>query len=248
MHRFITDSITRDGFVTLSAQETHHLMDVLRHRPGDEVEVLDGKGSRFRARLLRREGAGAVLEALPDAGYGLSVRRCAVPDIALYQAILKGKRMDVLVEKAVELGARRIVPMVTRRTIVRVDRGLVQKQRRWLRKGESALKQCGRPQGVEIAQPITFAEFLSQVEGYELVCLAALSEDSRPLAEVLRENRGVGSLAFAIGPEGDFTGDELGAARDAGCRLVWLGGHVLRGETAAIAALAGALYEWSATP
>ena len=248
MRRFIADNIASDGTVTLSAQETRHLMDVLRHRPGDDVEVLDGKGAHFRAKLLRRDGARAVLKIIAQIGGGEDERQGATPHITLYQAILKGKRMDILVEKATELGASRIVPMVTRRTIVRVDSAYTQKQRRWLRKVQSALKQCGRSGGAEIGQVITFEAFLARTEHHDLVCLAALSDDARPLADVLGENRQVRSLAFAIGPEGDFTDDELAEARDAGCRLISLGVHVLRGETAAIAALAGALYEWGATP
>ena len=134
MRRFVADSIASDGTVTLSAQETHHLMDVLRHRPDDVVEVLDGKGAHFRARLLRRDGARAVLEILTRIEERADRLPGAIPDITLYQSILKGKRMDILVEKATELGASRIVPMVTRRTIVRVDSTYTQKQRRWLRK------------------------------------------------------------------------------------------------------------------
>lgn len=248
MDRFIAEDITSDGTATLSAQETHHLMDVLRHRVGDEVELLDDQGRCHRARLLRRDGARAVLEILPGVGSGAGDRPRALPDITLYQAILKGKRMDVLFEKATELGAHRIVPTLTRRTIVRVDSAYTQKQRRWLRKVRSALKQCGRSEGVEVDPVITFEEFLSRVGRHELVCLAALSDDARPLADVLRENRAVQDLAFAIGPEGDFTNDELEAARGAGCLLVSLGVHILRGETAAMAALAGTLYEWGATP
>jgi len=248
MRRFVSDNITSDGTVTLSAQETRHLMDVLRHRPGDDVEVLDGKGAHFRAKLLRRDGACAVLKIIARIGGGEDERPGATPHITLYQAILKGKRMDILVEKATELGASRIIPMVTRRTIARTDSSDTQKQRRWLRKVQSALKQCGRAEGVEIAQTITFEAFLARIEHHDLVCLAALSDDACPLADVLGENRQVRSLAFAIGPEGDFTDDELEGARQAGCHLVSLGGHVLRGETAAIAALAGVLYEWGATP
>ena len=245
MDRFLIERFNSDGLARLSARETHHMMDVLRHRAGETIEVRDVDGRRYRAVIRRREPEGALVER-EDA---LEDERQTLPQVTLYQAILKGKRMDVLVEKAAELGACEIVPMTTARTVVRVDERFTQKRRRWQRKIDSALKQCDRATSVTLCDPIPFASVCTRFADYDLVCFAALADDAVPLADVLRKAKSdVRTLALVIGPEGDFTREEMDAARRSAARLVSLGPHVLRAETAGMAALAAVLYEFNAAP
>ncbi|MFH0963554.1 MAG: RsmE family RNA methyltransferase [Planctomycetota bacterium] len=241
MDRFLVDEIIDGRRAILSPAESRHLLAVMRHTAGDEVEVRDGAGRRFRARVAGREAGRAVVDLIEE----LCVPTQGLPEMTLAQAILKGKRMDLLVEKAVELGVRRIVPVVTQRTVVRLDERFGQKRARWQRKIAGAVKQSGCAGAPELAEPVTFTDLLPTVARYELACLAALTSDAQPLARVLGAARDVRSLLFIVGPEGDFTLEELELARrTAGCRFVSLAPHVLRGETAALVALAGALYEF----
>ena len=245
MDRFLIERFNSDGLARLSARETHHMMDVLRHRAGETIEVRDVDGRRYRAVIRRREPEGALVER-EDA---LEDERQTLPQVTLYQAILKGKRMDVLVEKAAELGACEIVPMTTARTVVRVDERFTQKRRRWQRKIDSALKQCDRATSVTLRDPLPFGSVCPRFGEYDLACFAALADDAVPLADLLRKAKSdVRTLALVIGPEGDFTREEMDAARRSSARLVSLGPHVLRAETAGMAALAALLYEFNATP
>ena len=242
MDRFLIERFDAQGLARLSPEETRHLMDVLRHRAGDVVEVRDACGRRYRAVVRGRDAGGAVIERAE-----VIEDRSTLPQVSLYQSILKGKRMDVLVEKAADLGDCTIAPMITERTVVRVDERFSQKRQRWQRKIDSALKQCDRTTTVRLCEPALFDEVCTHFGEYDLVCLAALSDDAAPLVDLLREAKSrISTLALVIGPEGDFTGRELDAARRTPARLVSLGPHVLRAETAGLAALAAVLYEFNA--
>ena len=242
MNRFFLQEIEDDVRAILSRRETHHLLVVTRHGIGDHVELYNRQGVRYRARIEGQKGDRAVLEIverLPDV-------QDTLPAMGLAQGILKGKRMDILVEKAVELGVTEIVPVVTARTIVQVEEAYQQKCRRWQRKMDSAVKQSGRASLPALLPPIPYAELTEVAARYDLVCIAVVNEHATPLGRVLRTSDNVRSILFVIGPEGGFTRDEIARAHDAGWRLVGLGPAVLRGETAGIAALAGAVCEFHA--
>lgn len=228
--------------LALDAEATHHLLHVLRAEPGAGVALTDGRGTAAVGRLVGREGKAAVVEvtavdAAPD--------ETAPPHLVLACAVVKGKRFEFALEKAVELGAHRIVPVVTERGVVDPRAG---KQDRWRGLLTAALKQCGRCWLPELAAVSSLDDLLTTAVGP--VFFGAAPGDlvaERPVAMVTaaaqaarRRDQGQappGRLVLAIGPEGGWTGAEL--ARLAAARAVPLnlGPHVLRTETAAVAGL-----------
>jgi 16S rRNA (uracil1498-N3)-methyltransferase len=220
--------------IELTAEQARHLETVLRLVPGEEIEVFDGEGARFRAWLLER-GALRLAEAVPE-----SPSRSV--DVVLVQALAKGEKMDLVVQKATELGASRIVPLSTERAVVRLDaeRG-GSRAGRWRRVAQEAARQCGRADVPRIDEPL----------GWDGV-LALLREDPArrgllldPEETVLRLGaaaRGARRVLLAVGPEGGFSPDERQRARDGGMLSVGLGPLVLRTETAGLAALSIVLH------
>ena len=203
--------------------ETNHVHNVLRGRNGDFIEVVDGEGRLFTARL-RGGGEVAVLEKLvaPD-GAGV--------EITLYQAVPKGGRMDLVVEKTTEIGATRIVPLLAERGVVSPREGKVG---RWRRVAEAAARQALRFSVPEVAEPVRFEDAASEVG--ESGVLLHNAPDLQPVEAV------VGSpVSLFVGPEGGWSKDELLLAEDAGITFGGLGPYRLRSETAGIIAVARTL-------
>jgi 16S rRNA (uracil1498-N3)-methyltransferase len=207
----------------LPAGEADHVLKVLRGGKGDSVEVVDGAGKLFAARLRGgREAAITEELAAPD---GVDV------EISLYQAVPKGGRMDLVVEKATEVGATRIVPLLAERGVVNPREGKVG---RWRRVAEAAARQSLRLSVPEVAEPVRFADAVSEVG--ETGILLHNSPDLQPVEAVV----GAPASLF-VGPEGGWSGDELRLAEDAGIAFGGLGPYRLRSETAGIVAVARTL-------
>jgi 16S rRNA (uracil1498-N3)-methyltransferase len=238
MHRCYIENGRWDGNrIIPSPEEAHHIRHVLRAKDGESVRVFNGAG---------REAV-AVLRAGPGEPLRLEVQDAALAamdrgmDLVLVQAVLKGTRMDLLIEKATELGVSRIVPVLTQRTIPRLDEAqALQKKARWERIAVSAAKQCGTRWLPVIETPLALEPALQKViAGGEPLLLASLVENTRPLAAVIDEWRAVPppSIAVVIGPEGDLTPEETARLLAAGAIPVSLGNLTLRAETAAFFAI-----------
>jgi 16S rRNA (uracil1498-N3)-methyltransferase len=220
----------------LSGDEARHLSQVLRIRPGDSVEVFDGDGRRAAAEVLqvsRDRIALRIGEAV--------VSPPLSPAITLAQAIPKGKNMDLIVQKAVELGVSGLRPLVTRRTIVQPGDG---KSDKWRRIALEACKQCGQDRLPAISEPLAFGQWiLEPPSGLRLI--ASLAPGARPLREVIEEHAGATEVTVLVGPEGDFSEGEIAAALAAGFQPVTLGRIVLRVETASLFCLSALRYAFS---
>ena len=223
----------------LSGDEARHLAQVLRMKPGDSVIVFDGHGRRASAEILSisRDRVPLKLgEILPS--------RPPQPAITLAQAIPKGKNMDLIVQKSVELGIAAIQPLVTRHTVVQPGDG---KSEKWRRNALEACKQCGQDTLPEIAEPLAFDRWISsQAAAPGLKLIASLAPGARPLRTVLRENPATAAATMLIGPEGDFSAEETTAALAAGFLPISLGSIVLRVETATLFCLSALRYEFDA--
>jgi len=212
----------------LTEEARHYLRDVLRLSPGDPVELFDGRGTAWEARV--EPGF---------EGLALGARRAAAPggpSIHLLFALAKGEKCDLVVQKATELGAARLVPFAAERSVVVLDASKgAERAERWRRIAEEAARQCGRADVPEVAAPASLAAALAAVpEGFRL--LALHGEGGRPLAALGLE--GAPGLAAVVGPEGGLTAEELAACRQAGALAASLGPRTLRAETAAIAVVA----------
>lgn len=223
---------------TLTGDEARHLSQVLRIRPGETITVFDGHGRRASAEVL------TVSRDLVYLGLGeAQTPPPPMPAITLAQAIPKGKNMDLIVQKAVELGIARIHPLVTRNTVVQPGDG---KSDKWRRNALEACKQCGQDTLPEIYNPQPFERWLaSQNEAGGLKLIASLAPGARPLRETLHDHPGTTAATLLVGPEGDFTPEETNAAIAGGFLPVSLGSIVLRVETAALFCLSALRYEFS---
>ena len=224
----------------LIGDEARHLSQVLRMKPGDSVIVFDGHGRRTSAEVLSvsRERIPLKLgEILPS--------HAPLPAITLAQAIPKGKNMDLIVQKSVELGIAAIQPLVTRYTVVQPGDG---KSEKWRRNALEACKQCGQDTLPEIAEPLPFDRWIGgQAEMPGLKLIASLAAGARPLRTVLRENPATVAATLLVGPEGDFSAEETTAALAAGFLPISLGSIILRVETATLFCLSALRYEFDAS-
>ena len=221
------------GDVYLDRDESHHLVSVRRARVGDAVQVLDGRG---------RKGRGVVVAADPRRTLlrvsNVEVLARDTAPLWLAQAIPLGKTMDVIVQKCAELGVARIIPLLTRFSEVRLDGERAEKKaERWRMAAIEAVKQCGNPFIPDIDPPMPLDAMLAAgLPPLRLVC--SLEAGALPLSHALRRGDAAGGVLLAIGPEGDFSGEEYARMRQADFIPVTLGPLVLRADTAAIAALA----------
>jgi 16S rRNA (uracil1498-N3)-methyltransferase len=213
--------------IKLEGDEAHHLIHVLRAKPGAEVVVFDGSGAEFTARVERVERAAAALVVLERR----EVLREGPRQITLAVALPKGDRQKWLVEKAVELGVTRLVPLETTRGVAQpTDSAL----KRLARFGIEAAKQCGRTRLLEIGEAEPLERYLER----EMAPVRLLAHPSGGAVTAGSPWSRAGAVAVAIGPEGGFTEAEVAAALAAGWQGLDLGPRILRIETAALAVVA----------
>lgn len=237
MARFFLNPEAWGDEAELGEEEARHFSQVLRGKAGDEITVFDGRGRRAAAEVLEA-GRGRVRVRLAET----VVAPPPAPALLLGQAIPKGKTMDLIVQKAVELGVARIQPLVTRHTVVHPGEG---KGGKWQRVALEACKQCGQDHLPVVAPVAGFGEWVA-AGGGGLRLLASLAPGARPLREVLGElPRPPAEVTLLIGPEGDFAPGETAAAVAAGFVAVSLGPVVLRVETAALFGLSALRYEFA---
>ena len=230
MHRLLVESheLSQES-PALSRDALHHLK-VLRPKDGEEIELFDGKGS------LRRylfDAAARGLRAAP----GQTIRTVGQSNksLTLFACVTKGSRWDWTIEKATELGVTRIVPVISDRTIVRIPKAeRAAKRERWQRIAEDAARQSDAVWLPEIVEAVDFADTLPLVKACPCFVGALTDPPPRPLLEAVRASDPLPSdLAVYVGPEGDFTPDELRALL-ACATPVSFGPTVLRAETAAL--------------
>lgn len=220
----------------LEGDEAKHLSQVLRIQSGAAVTVFDGLGNHAQARVLSvsKQRVDLMLELAESVPTSL-------PDITLAQAIPKGKNMDWIVQKAVELGVSRIQPLVTRHTIVSPGGDKAEK---WRRTALEACKQCGQFTIPIIEDPLPFTEWLANRPSADLEVIASLADNPRNFRETLKSHPDLESITLAIGPEGDFSPEEMAAALTAGFVPVTLGDLVLRVETATMFCLSAIRFHY----
>ena len=246
MHRFYLAPEQFQGPVlTLTGQEAHHASRVLRVKPGDAVVVLNGVGGEFGCRIQEVNRRSVLLT--------VQEKRQVPPmpvQIALLQAVPRGRIMEDIIQKATELGVHRLVPLLAERSAVHLDAdGVAAKVAKWRATAVEAIKQCGLPWLPTIDPPLSPGEFLARKEPFDLSLLASLQADSQHPRRVIadfqgRQPQGPKEVAVWIGPEGDFSPKEIQSIRLAGVLPVTLGSSVLRVETAALYCLSVVHYEF----
>jgi 16S rRNA (uracil1498-N3)-methyltransferase len=228
------EEFRQEKTVPLGADEAQHMRGVLRLKPGDEVFVFDGEGHEYLCRIesLRREMASLnILKKVEPASPESPL------DLTLALALLKGEKFDLVVQKATELGAARIVPVVTKLSDIRLrdEKDKEKRATRWRRIALEAAKQSGRARLPVIEDPQDFDSLLETSSGGDEPRLMFSERNGQALKEALEPfSVEVQSMTALVGSEGGWTDEEIQAARAANWRIVTLGGRILRAETAAI--------------
>lgn len=237
---FVTPSQVKGDRIYIEGSDVNHMKNVLRMRPGEELMVSDGNNLQYLCRVAEYAEGQAVL----------SVERQETVDtelpsrIYLFQGLPKQDKMELIVQKAVELGACGIIPVETRRSVVRLDEKKKSKKvQRWQQIAESAAKQAGRGYIPKVESVLSYEETLKRAEELDVRLipyeLAEGMEGTRRMVESIRPGQSVGIL---IGPEGGFEKNEVEAAKEAGFFPVTLGKRILRTETAGLAVLSVLMY------
>jgi 16S rRNA (uracil1498-N3)-methyltransferase len=245
MHRFyLSPERCAGNSLRLDGREAHHALKVLRVKYGELVAVLDGNGNEFLCTVENCSRDAVTLSV------SLKNFAPAPPySITLLVAIPKGKIIESIIQKSVELGARRIVPLLTERVVSHLDgESADHKREKWRHVAIEAIKQSGAARLPEIESPLTIEQFLARTEKFDLSLVGSLQKERRHPREIFREfeklnGRLPQSVGVWIGPEGDFTLDELKTIQNSGAFPISLGNLVLRVETAAVYCLSILNYE-----
>ena len=230
--------------LTLSPDESHHLIAVNRARAGDTIVAFDGRGNEWICDLISDRKNAAVLKVR------FKQRTKPLPyEITLGQALPKGHFMDAIVRKATEIGVARVVPLESERTQVHLDAGRSDRKiEKWQTAALEAAKQCGNPFVPEISPVQSAATFMESARDFDLKLIASLQPGAKSLKPVLAAfhastGRAPRKVLWLIGPEGDFTPAEMSLSQSTGFEPITLGPLVLRCETAAAYALSILSYE-----
>jgi 16S rRNA (uracil1498-N3)-methyltransferase len=247
MHRFhLPPENCRGDSLRLDGREAHHALHVLRLKRGECVTVLDGAGNEFLCDV--ENAAKDSLTLVVKEKIFHAAPPCLV---SLFVAIPKGKIIEDIIQKSVELGVSRVVPLLAERVVTHLDKADVEhKREKWQQVAVEAIKQCGAPWLPKVEAPTSLKEFLLRSETPEFTLVGSLQTERRHPRAWLQEfqklhGRLPHSAGMWIGPEGDFTLDELRAIENSGAKPVTLGKLTLRVETAAIYCLSFLSYELS---
>lgn len=233
MPRFFVDpSAVENDRIVVRGEDAHHMTRVLRMRAGESVVVcVPGTGTVYETTFVT--GGDEVTLSI------VSEKRADTEppyEAVVYQALCKGDKMETVIQKAVETGATRIVPVITSRATVKWDeKDGGRKIERWQKIASEAAKQCGRGRIPTVSAPMRFPEVIGEIASWELPLFCYEGDGVVPLSQCLREYDGVPRrIAIVIGPEGGFAPEEAALAKEAGVRVCGLGKRILRTETAAV--------------
>ena len=243
MHTFyVSPSQICNDVATITGSEHHHLRNVLRTRPGETVRIIDGEGNVYTAQILETHGAQISSEARI---LSHEVHSVVSPKLTLFQGLPKNDKMELILQKTTELGVTQIIPLHSEYALQKPSRN---RYTRWHRVLISATKQSERAWLPELCNARAFEAALAQLNRFSRCLILNPYRDQgvqvQHIQTVLRETPRPTSIALFVGPEGGFSDPEVTRAVENGCSLVTLGRNILRTETAAIAAIAVAAYEY----
>lgn len=234
-HFFVTPSQVKEKTIYIEGSDVNHMKNVLRMRIGEELVVSDGNNIQYRCAIEGYEGGIAILKILEK----LSVDTELPSRIYLFQGLPKQDKMELIVQKSVELGAYQIVPVATKRSVVKLDEKKAAKRaERWQQIAESAAKQAGRGAIPAVTCVMSYKEALKYAEDLDVLLipyeLAEGMKETRKVIEAIQPGQSVGIF---IGPEGGFEKEEVELAMEYGARAITLGKRILRTETAGLTTL-----------
>ena len=235
---FINKNDISRGQIQLFGEDEKHIKTVLRAREGEEITLCDGEGMDYQCRIASLE-RGVLLDIL-------SQEVCETEPktkITLYQGLPKADKMELIIQKCVELGVDRIVAVSTERAIVKLDKKEAKKLERWQKIAEAAAKQSGRGKIPEIGQQVLkFKEAVAEAKELDGAIIPYEREQETGIRQFVQNFKGE-SVGVFIGPEGGFADEEIALAQENGITPITLGKRILRTETAGMTTTAILLYE-----
>lgn len=241
-HFFVEPGQIADKRICITGKDVKHIRDVLRMKIGDELAVSNGvDGREYRCEILSmtQDEVLCELRFIKEDAVELPVR------VTLFQGLPKADKMELIIQKAVELGAYRIVPVAAKRAVVRLDaKKEAAKRARWQSISEAAAKQSRRAVIPEIAPVMRFEEAVKCAQEMDVKLIPyELAEDMAKTRALVQGVRPGQSVAVFIGPEGGFAQEEIACALEHGVEPVTLGKRILRTETAGMTVLSILMYE-----
>ena len=237
---FAEPSMIREGHVFLEGPDVNHMKNVLRMKHGEDVRISDSTGKTYLCSIQAYEEKRAVLDILKE----LDADTELLSRIWLFQGLPKGDKMELIVQKAVELGVYSVVPFSAKRSIVRLDEMKAEKKRnRWQAVAKGAAEQSGRSIIPEVQPLRDLAGALQMAAGLDVVLIPYEQEEwMKGMARAVSGIRPGQSVGVFIGPEGGFEEEEVRQAVESGAVPVSLGKRILRTETAGLAVLSILMY------
>ena len=241
---FVSETVTGHDDIVISGREAHHMQRVLRLTVGDRVDIFDGTGREYRSEIIRQDRCGVILRIL-----GTIPSRPESPlTVTMGQSLIKGDKMDAVVQKATEMGVSRVIPFVSSRSVVRLNGAKAEDRvKRWRRIAVESAKQCGRAIPLEVEGVIQFHQVLHRPppQAIRIVLWERATNRLKPfLREAEKSPHLPRAVYFLVGPEGGFTEGEIRQAQEAHFIPLGLGFRILRVETAGLGFVSILQYEW----
>jgi len=237
---YIPNPRIENGLLKVEGDEVRHIRKVLRLKTGDKIFVFDGLGREFEGTIIEEGRASGMVKIQRS----LSPKRDSPLEVTLAQSLLKGEKMDYLIQKATELGIKEIIPFFSSRSVPPLEKSRsLKRHHRWGKIAIEASKQCGRGVVPKIESLQTYSDMLHNASTDHLR-LILWERDGIRLKKMLEGSKERKKIFFVIGPEGGFSQDEVEKAERVGFVAVTLGKRILRAETASLCFLSILQYEW----
>ena len=238
---FVEKKKISNNQIIIDTSDAHHIARSLRMAEGDEAVVCDGEGKEYLCRLTRIRDEECICDIIEE----LNSSTEPAVSITLCMAYPKGDKLETVIQKAVELGASRIIPFESQRCIKRPKAEKAEKQNvRLSRIAEEAAKQCGRARIPVVTSPMSFNQMLDEAKKTGLSLLCYENEEGLTIKDIIKDKARPESISIIVGSEGGFSAEEVEQAKAAGCLSVSLGNRILRCETAPAFALSVLSYEY----
>ena len=240
-HFFVTPQQISGDKIRIEGGDVNHMKNVLRMKLHEKAEISDGESRTYLCEVEAYEEDVAVLHILEE----MEADTEPASKLYLFQGLPKSDKMELIVQKAVELAVYQVIPVAMKRSVVRLDdKKAAKKADRWNSIAESAAKQAGRSRIPEVTMPLSYNEALKMAEELDVTLLPyELAGGMEVTREVIRQIKSGQSVGIFIGPEGGFEPEEVDAAVSMGAKVITLGRRILRTETAGLATLAVLMFE-----
>ena len=241
MHKFfVEDNQIKDNKIKIINNDYNHIVNVLRMKKEDNILITNKNTLETYNCKIEQINEREVLCNI------ISVENKEVEmnvKVDIFQGLPKADKMEYIIQKCVELGVHKIVPVNMKYCIAKI-KDEDKKNIRWNTISEVASKQCKRNLIPKIEKSINMTNLYNEIKNYDLAIVAYENEDNTTIKNVLQENKNVKSIAVIIGPEGGISSDEIDSLKNLGVKIVSLGNRILRTETASIVALSMIVYEF----